>query len=351
MSPIFSRIAKLLCFFLLGTAACLRVPASIPETAPGRNEGLAAFTGIWQDTESPDFFFELHDSQILIASSGRVREAATVLQPLEKGLLVCEDGNEVLVPLRRVGDKIEIFHTKEGRQRRLTRIDSRPEALTLALPVPDSMPLTEEDILAIQREIRQRREAEHALFRQRRPQNDPDQALPWLKEPDHNSSPSPADHSGIDFRVIDRYGANSEYMRNLVQKVGWIDAKRFGYPTSQAAFFLVQHSWDLALMQSVLPRIKKDVAAGLMDGSTYALMFDRVQLTLGRRQRFGSQIARNATGEVYVLPLEEPEGVDARRNEWGLQPLKEYVALFGASEVKISSECSTLTADHNPPEK
>jgi hypothetical protein len=333
---------------LAGTIGCSHVqtlpsrePASIPSPASG------SFNGIWQDADDPDFFLEVRNSQILIASSGQIREASTILRLIEEGLLVCEDGHEVRLALRALGERVEFFHAKENRLRRLAPIDSRPAALALSLSMPESMSLPEDEVLSIQREVRLRFESEQALFRQRAAKNG--QPFPWLESTTTSSLPVQPDPPGPDLRIVDRFGANAEYMRGLVQKVGWVDAKRFGYPASSAAFFLVQHSWDLALMLSVLPRIREDVAAGLMDGSVYALMFDRVQLTLGRQQRFGSQIARNAAGEAYVLPLEHPEGVDARRKELGLQPLKEYVALFGASEVKLSSECSALTARQSEP--
>lgn len=106
---------------------------------------------------------------------------------------------------------------------------------------------------------------------------------------------------------------------------------------------LVQHSWDSALLLSVLPYLKKDVDAGLMAGESYALLYDRAQLALGRPQRFGSQVARDSNGGLIVLPLEDAEHVDARRKEWSLQPLKDYVGVFGAPEVKLSTECSALT--------
>jgi hypothetical protein len=53
-------------------------------------------------------------------------------------------------------------------------------------------------------------------------------------------------------------------------------------------------------------------------------------------------VGRGADGGVIVLPLEDPEGVDARRRQWGMQPLVDYVRLYGAPAVKISQECADL---------
>jgi len=296
--------------------------------------------GTWQDLESPQFVVEIEGRQILIAENERVQDAATVLGPIPEGLLTCRDGHETRLLIRRAGQHLEMFDLREARKRRLARLDSKPAALTLSLPLPDPLPLPEERILAIQREVRLRYQSDQSLFRQR--VGGDEESRSWLK---NSSQDSPFSRRAevFDPLAVDRFGANTSYMRDLVQEIGWIDARRFGYPASSDAFFLVQHSRDLPLMFSVLPLIKKDVEAELMDGSAYALMFDRLQLALGRPQRFGSQVARSPAGELIVLPLEEPEGVDARRQQLGMSPLKEYIGVFGAPEVKLSTECSALT--------
>jgi hypothetical protein len=332
-----SMIFLLLAGLFAGAAGCVGVPAPPREAPSAVPDVLDSLAGVWQDRSNPDFVLEVAGAQILIASGGRIREGATALAPIEGGLLVCQDGHEVALALRRVGETVEFLHASDGKEYRLVKSSTRPDALALALKLPAPPPLQESEILAIQREIRLRYQDDQSSFRQRI--RDP---MPWLRESGSNIVPDQKP-AGIDFRFVDKSGVNAEYMRNLILEVGWIDAKRFGYPTSTNAFLLVQHSWDPSLMLSVLPRIMEDVDAGLMAGESYALLYDRAQLALGRPQRFGSQVAKSPSGEWIVLPLEDPEGVDSRRKEWGLPPLKDYVGLFGAPEVEFSKECSILT--------
>lgn len=327
-----------------GLSSYAGIPRSPQETAELAS-ALAYLAGVWQDIDNPDFFLELAGSQLLIASSGRIQEAATVLKPLDEGLLVCKDSHEVRLLLRRVAERIQFLDSTEGKERRLKRVNFKPEALSLSLDLPSPSPLSEERLLSVQREIRTRYESDQALLR--RQARSKRESPPWLKDP--GSSMIERKLPEVDFEIIDQWGANTSYIRNLVQEVGWIDVRRFGYPTSQEAFFLIQHSWDPALILSVLPRVRDEVDAGLMDGSVYALLFDRAQLALGRPQRFGSQVLRSAGGDVLVLPLERPEEVDARRRKWGLPPLKDYVRIFGASEVRFSTECSALSSPHTQP--
>jgi hypothetical protein len=82
-----------------------------------------------------------------------------------------------------------------------------------------------------------------------------------------------------------------------------------------------------------------------MDAVPYVLLLDRLELSLGKRQRYGSQVATDERGEIFVLPVEDPAKVDALRESLGLIPLKEYVQVFGASEVKFSQDCQGLSSD------
>ncbi len=137
---------------------------------------------------------------------------------------------------------------------------------------------------------------------------------------------------------------NTAYVKKLVAEYGWIDVERFGQEASKAAFLIVQHSGDLRLMQAVLPEIEKDLKAGrLREGQPFALLYDRVRLLLGEKQRYGTQIGTNARGERVVLPLEDRKRVAEFRRQIGLFPLKQYLEFFstfaaGGKPIKFADE-------------
>jgi hypothetical protein len=138
---------------------------------------------------------------------------------------------------------------------------------------------------------------------------------------------------------------NTAFLKKTVQELGWIDAGRFGAQASNTAFLIVQHSGDMPLMLAALPAIEKDVKAKLVDGGAYALLYDRVKLNLGEKQRYGSQIARTASGEMVVLTLEDKAKVDQFRKEMGMTPLAQYLAFFkgqnGGKDVKFADDLET----------
>ncbi len=122
---------------------------------------------------------------------------------------------------------------------------------------------------------------------------------------------------------------NIRHLRSLVQEVGWIDTARFGSKTSYAAVILAKHGGDLRLLLAALPFIERDFKKAGDDAQAFAIVYDAVQLDLGRKQRFGTQIRGVGDGKPFVVPLEDPGHVDELRKEIGLPPLAEYLSVAG----------------------
>jgi hypothetical protein len=140
--------------------------------------------------------------------------------------------------------------------------------------------------------------------------------------------------SSSTMRKTDR--ENTAWLKKIVRHWGWIDASRFGVKAADAAFLLVQHSGDLEFMTAALPEIEEDVKARrLSDGQSYALLYDRLQIMRGGKQRYGSQIIENAQGEMVVSPLENRDKVDEYREEMGMEPLAKYLSLFVRDGKKV----------------
>lgn len=122
--------------------------------------------------------------------------------------------------------------------------------------------------------------------------------------------------------------ANTIYLKGIVSKFGWIDTERFGAQASLTAFLIVQHSGDASLMTATLPLIEKDVKEKRIDGQNYALLFDRLMLYMGKKQKYGTQVFKKENNMI-VLPCENKDKVDEFRNELGLSSLSQYLKMFG----------------------
>jgi len=134
---------------------------------------------------------------------------------------------------------------------------------------------------------------------------------------------------------------NADYLGKLVQEVGWIDTARFGEKASVFATIMVKHTGNLPLMVAVLPYVEKDLKF-TGDGQTYAVLYDDVQLDLGKKQRYGTQIGTDAKGDPYILPLEDPAKVDDYLKAMGIPPLSKYMAdaskiLFDGRPIRLAT--------------
>lgn len=143
--------------------------------------------------------------------------------------------------------------------------------------------------------------------------------------------------------VEKKYGAKSKEMDDLWKTIsrldsinlikvtsildakGWLGPEVVGEDGSTTLFLVIQHS-DLAIQEKYLPLMREAVKNGKARGSSLALLEDRVALRQGKKQIYGSQIGRDPETMIfYVSPMIDPDNVDQRRAEVGLQPLADYV--------------------------
>ncbi len=120
-------------------------------------------------------------------------------------------------------------------------------------------------------------------------------------------------------------------VENILQTQGWVSTDIVGYSGSSTLFLVIQHSNQLT-QEKYLPMLREAANKGDASRSNLALLEDRVRLGQGKRQLYGSQIGRDPETDVnFVLPLEDPENVDLRREKMDLGPLSEYTKYFNFS--------------------
>ncbi len=143
--------------------------------------------------------------------------------------------------------------------------------------------------------------------------------------------------------IQDKYGWESKEMKDLLNTMrlhdslnlikvtsiidehGWLGPDSIGNSGSSTLFLVIQHA-DLQTQEKYLPLLKDAVEKRNARPADLALLEDRLAIRHGKRQIYGSQIGRDPeTGELYVLPLEDPDNVDARRAKMGLGKFQEYL--------------------------
>jgi hypothetical protein len=120
--------------------------------------------------------------------------------------------------------------------------------------------------------------------------------------------------------------ANTGWLGELLATRGWPGRTLVGDEGALAAWLLAQHAdRDPGLQQAFLGALREAVAAGEASPAHLAYLEDRVRLNAGQPQWYGTQFIHEG-GELAPYPIEDPERLDKRRAEAGLEPFAAYEA-------------------------
>jgi hypothetical protein len=111
----------------------------------------------------------------------------------------------------------------------------------------------------------------------------------------------------------------------IYKKYGWTPISVFGKKASSAYWLLVQHQDShLDLQQGVLKAMQAAVETGEASKVDYAYLYDRVMMNEGKLQHWGTQTTCK-NGNAVMNPVDDPAGLEQRRNELAFMPLDKYL--------------------------
>ena len=142
---------------------------------------------------------------------------------------------------------------------------------------------------------------------------------------DQDSTEMKADLEPIQAKEVD----NIMLVIKILDERGWLGDDIIGDQGNFTLFSVLASAND-QVQGKYLPMMRDAVIKNNMLASHLAVIEDNVALKKGGKQIYGSKIGTDEeTGEHYVLPLADPENVDKRRAEIGLDSLQWYIANWG----------------------
>ena len=145
----------------------------------------------------------------------------------------------------------------------------------------------------------------------------------WIK--DQTNQALTDEMAAIDAKHVAR-------LREIIKQFGWPGRSLVGPKAATDAWLIAQHGGK-EFLHETLPLMKEAVDKNDLPGSSYALSVDRTRTQDGEKQLYGSQFDTK-DGKCEPLPIEDPEHVDARRKEVGLEPLADYTKTLCAMYKK-----------------
>ena len=114
-------------------------------------------------------------------------------------------------------------------------------------------------------------------------------------------------------------------IQKILDEKGWLGQDIIGGQGNTTLFLVIQHS-QIEIQQKYLPMMRDAVKQGRAFGGDLALLEDRVAMRQGKKQIYGSQINSDyKTGKFSVYPIEDPDNINKRRADVGLNTIEEYL--------------------------
>lgn len=136
--------------------------------------------------------------------------------------------------------------------------------------------------------------------------------------------------------------ANAQYLRRIVGEHGWPGRSLVGDVAAAAAWQIVLRSDHLPDFQRLALRLMATaVERGEATIQQWAHLHDRCNINAGAAQLYGTQYRLGPKG-AEILPIREPEKLDARRVSVGLVP---FAAAQEALRRRQTREPETGPAD------
>jgi len=219
--------------------------------------------------------------------------------------------------LRLVPQSNDLVVTVDGTPSTYRRIAQPPAAMSLEpFAMPAASPLPDETIASVRSEIDARMAADQKLLKAKAPHEE----------------------------IQKQQDSNDQWLRETVAKYGWIDAGRFGGKAAGGAIVMAKHSADTRILLSAIPLFERDLARDKQFAQTFAIAYDQLLLSLGEKQRYGSQVCAQSGGvHPYLCSVETPSRIDERRAEIGLEPVSKYLDLI--SRMLYKNEAVRVPGD------
>jgi Family of unknown function (DUF6624) len=118
---------------------------------------------------------------------------------------------------------------------------------------------------------------------------------------------------------------NRAAVLRIFEQYGWPKSSVIGKDAAHDYWLLIQHQTP-EIMRRLLPAMEQAAKSGEASMSDYAYLYDRVQVGLGKPQRWGSQ-TKCVNGKPVLDPVDDPAGLAQRRKELFMMPVEDYLKM------------------------
>lgn len=132
---------------------------------------------------------------------------------------------------------------------------------------------------------------------------------------------------------------NQEKTEAYFNKYGYLGFDKVGEHTTNIFSLIVQHcDENVNFQKRVLEKLKIEVDKKNAAPSDYALLYDRIKINANEKQLYATQVKYNKLGQATPKSLEDSINIDARRKQYSLMPLKEYLNWLTKNHFEMNKD-------------
>ncbi len=121
---------------------------------------------------------------------------------------------------------------------------------------------------------------------------------------------------------------NLKVVEDLISKYGWLKRSSIGYRGEMTLFLVIQHA-PLLVQKKYFPFMQAAVKKEEASAINLAYLEDRILVSEGKKQLYGTQLQRNdKTGKYELAPTQDEKNLNIRRAKIGLEPIEVYLKSF-----------------------
>ena len=141
------------------------------------------------------------------------------------------------------------------------------------------------------------------------------------------------------------YRANQQRAEQVLDTRGYPGYDVLGKEASYLFWVIVQHSdHNPEFQKRVLLLMQQEVERQNANPRDFALLTDRVCVNTGQKQVYGTQVSYNLlSGKASPEPTIDPEHLNERRSQVGLEPIETYLSEMTASHMEHNSVLGGVT--------
>jgi len=125
------------------------------------------------------------------------------------------------------------------------------------------------------------------------------------------------------------HNRNAKILNDIIDTIGYPAIDKVGKEASEAAWLVIQHAIGQPnFMRKCVELLENAVSENKADPVNLAYLTDRIAVSEGKPQLYGTQFDWDENGELSAQPFDDLAKVNQRRKSIGLNTLEEQTVIM-----------------------